>query len=419
MNDLSIHLGHGTDCTLTLDGDERFRHCYTIGVTGTGKSTFLANLIIQDMRAGRGVTVLDAHGDLARTLLDYVPPSRSRETVFFNPADSERIASLNIFRSVEPEMSDVAVASIVATFAHIFGLSQEHTPRLLHYLRQCIVALMEVPHASMASLFLMLSDTAFRDRVVARINNPVCRRFWLHEFAGNPDRYNREAMAPILSRVEAFLTYRSLLRIVGQRTATIDLASIIDDGKIFICDLNQGIIGEEPSQLLGSLIVTQLQLAAMARSGVPERDRRAHFAYIDEFQNFTSGSYDALFSGARKMRLGLTVAHQHKAQLRDETFAAVRGNAGTLVVFRTAADDAQDFVRDLAPLSVREIVELPPFQAWLRRPKNPARRHLTTLPLPALTRAPRRAAIIIDQSRATYGRARTKVDRDLDALLGG
>ncbi len=417
MSDFHIELGDGVDGVLGLTRSERFRHCYTVGLTGSGKSTFIGNLAIADMQAGRGITFLDPHGE-ARKLLDYVPKARTNDVVFFDPSDIERIPSLNIFRTCTSEMHSTAAAAIVATFAHIFELSPETTPRLLHYLRNAVLALSEQKDSTMLSLLLMLSDEKFRQSIVARIKNPIVRRFWTDEVPGHSDRYNDEAMAPVISRVQAFLSYDTLLRVLCQPQATIDIQSIIDDGKIFICDLNQGVLGEEPSRLLGALIVTQLQIATMARAAVPESERLDHFAYIDEFQSMVSGSYDTLFSGARKMNLGMTVSHQHKAQLSPQTFAAVRGNAGTLTAFRVAADDATDLVREFAPLSASDLTDQAPFEAWVKRPLSPQRRKLYTRPLPALTRAPRRDRVI-RHSREAHTKARRKVDEDLARVLGG
>jgi len=418
MSDNHLQFGRGVSGALGISREARRKHIYIAGKTGVGKSVLLANLILQDMRRGDGVTLVDPHGDLANRILELVPRARTRDVIFFNPHDTEHHVGLNVMADVSPERRPLVAANVVATMSHIFGLSADKTPRLLHYLRNGLLALLDAPGTTLAHLPLFYNDKTYRDEVLQRVTNPMVKHFWLVEYEDNPDRYNREALGPILNKVESFLVYEPVLNIVGQARSTIDFRSIIDEGKIFIADMSKGLLGEEPSGLLGSLIVTQLQLAAMSRADTAERDRRDHYIFIDEFQNYRTSSYETLFAEARKMHTSMTVAHQFTDQLTDNTRNAVLGTVGTMIVFQVGAQDAELFAREMAPMQLDELTELAPYTAWIKRPYAVQRRHLKTLPLPEPTRgADVRRGRIINSSRQRHARTREQVQKHLAPLL--
>lgn len=415
MSDSYFYIGRATFGFVTLSRDARRRHVAVFGKSGAGKTTLLANLAVRDLRAGDGLCVIDPHGDLAESLLDFVPKARTNETIYFDPTDPKRCPGLNLFADVPVAARPTAAAAVIAAFSHIFDLSPDTTPRLLHYLRFSVLALLDAPDTTLVHLPIMLTDPRFRARVLRHVTNPVVQRFWQVEFEQNSKRYNAEAMAPVLSRIEAFLVYPVIRNIIGQVRSTFDLRTVMDERMILIANLAKGQIGEEAANLLGSLLVSKIQLAAMSRIDTPQ-DKRADFGVIvDEFANFTTSSFANLLSEARKMHVNLTLAGQYRAQAPEEIFDAVAGNAGALIVFRVGAQDAEYFAREFAPLSPEALADLPAFNAYLKSFDHVGAQRVECFDYP--TPDGPRAHLVKNASRQQFTRPRRRVERAVNDIL--
>ncbi len=345
--------------------DDRRRHMYIIGKTGMGKSTLLENMIVEDIRAGRGVAVVDPHGDLAEKVIDYIPSRRINDVVYFNPADIEYPIAFNVVERVEPHLRHLVASGLIGVFQKLWADSWG--PRLEYILRNAILAILEYPGATLLAITRMLSDKAFRKQIVAKIQDPVVKAFWVKEFAGYADKFAAEAVAPIQNKVGQFLSSALIRNIVGQVKSSIDIRQIMDGQKILILNLSKGRIGEDSSQLLGAMMITKIQLAAMSRVDIPEHERKDFYLYVDEFQNFATESFANILSEARKYRLNLIMANQYIEQLTEQVRAAVFGNVGTLITFRVGAADAEELVKEFAPtFSEEDIVNLPKYEMYLK-----------------------------------------------------
>jgi hypothetical protein len=330
------HWGH--DVPLTLSPSDRRHHVYAIGKSGTGKTTMLRNMILQDIEAGRGVGVIDPHGDLSEDILQHIPRHRLEEVVYFNPADIEHPAGMNLLGSVPKDKRHLVASGIVSIFRGIWpGF---WGPRLEYILYASIAALLDCENVSLLGVQRLLSDAKYRAWVVKQVKDPMVRSFWVNEFDGYERRFLQEAVAPIQNKVGQLLMSPHVRNIVGQVKSKIDARFMMDDGRIFIANLSKGKLGSDKANLLGALLVTQFELAAMARADIREDERRDFFLYVDEFQSFTSDSFISVLSEARKYRLCLTLAHQYGSQLRPEIRDAVLCNVGSIIAFRVGHKDA-------------------------------------------------------------------------------
>lgn len=338
---------------------------YLIGKTGMGKSTVLENMIIEDIRAGHGVAVVDPHGDLAEKIIEFIPSNRVNDIIYFNPADIEYPIAFNVVEQVEPHLRHLVASGLIGVFQKLWADSWG--PRLEYILRNTILAILDYPGSTLLGVTRMLSDKAFRKKVIEKIQDPVVKSFWVNEFSGYANNFASEAVSPIQNKVGQFLSSSLIRNIVGQVKSSIDLREVMDQGKILILNLSKGRIGEDNSALLGAMMITKIQLAAMSRVNILEKDRKDFYLYIDEFQNFTTDSFANILSEARKYRLNLILAHQYIEQLGDKVKAAVFGNVGTLVVFRVGATDAEELVKEFTPTFTEEdIVNLPKYEFYLK-----------------------------------------------------
>lgn len=326
---------------------DRRGHMYLIGKTGVGKSTVLENMIIQDIQAGRGIGLVDPHGDLAEKILDYIPSSRINDVIYFNPADIEYPISFNILEKVEAVHRHLVASGLVGVFKKIWADSWG--PRLEYILRNTILALLEYPNSTLLGIMRMLVDKDFRKQVVNKVTDPVVKSFWVNEFAKYHAQFQVDAIAPIQNKVGQFLSTSLIRNIVGQVKSKINIRQIMDEGKILIMDLSKGRIGEDSSSLLGAIMITKIQLAAMSRVDTPQSQRRDFYLYVDEFQNFATESFANILSEARKYALDLILAHQYISQLDDRVKDAIFGNVGTLISFRVGADDARFLAQEFMP----------------------------------------------------------------------
>jgi len=345
--------------------DDRRRHMYLIGKTGMGKSTVLENMIVEDIRAGRGVALVDPHGDLAEKIIEYIPTNRINDVIYFNPADMEYPIAFNVVEQVAPHLRHLVASGLIGVFQKLWADSWG--PRLEYILRNAILAILDYPGSTLLGVTRMLSDKVFRKKVIAKIQDPVVKAFWVNEFASYADKFASEAVSPIQNKVGQFLSSSLIRNIVGQVKSSIDMREIMDEGKILIMNLSKGRIGEDNSSLLGSMMITKIQLASMSRVNIPENQRKDCYLYIDEFQNFTTDSFANILSEARKYRLDLIMANQYIEQLGDVVKAAVFGNIGTLIVFRVGATDAEELVKEFTPTFIEEdLVSLPKYEMYLK-----------------------------------------------------
>lgn len=327
---------------------DRARHMYVIGKSGTGKSTLLENMIIDDIREGRGVVVVDPHGEMCEHVLACVPEHRVDDVIVFDPADRMHPIGFNLLEKVDDDLRGIVASGFVGIFKKIFGNSWG--PRLEHILRNSVLALLEYPNATMLGIVRMLTDRRFREEVVSYVKDPVIKDFWENEFAGWDQKFAAEATSPILNKVGQFVATSTIRNIVGQPKSTFDVRKIMDEGKILIINLSRGKIGEDNSALLGAMMITKIQLAAMSRADIPAEQRTDCFMYVDEFQNFATESFATILSEARKYKLCLTVANQYIAQIQEEVRDAVFGNVGTIVAYRVGAADAVFLKHEFEPV---------------------------------------------------------------------
>lgn len=402
-----------------LGTDDRRRHVYAVGKTGTGKTTLLRNLILQDILAGNGVGVIDPHGDLAEDLLDHIPPSRADDLVYFNPTDHDYPVGLNLLRpGCTPDRRHLICSGIVGSFKSIWRDSWG--PRLEYLLYAAVAALSECQNVSLLGVPRLLVDARYRHWVLDQVTDPVVRAFWLGEFAGYDKRFLSEVIAPVQNKVGQLLMAAPVRNVLGQVKSKIDARFLMDDGRILIANLSKGRLGADKANLLGALLVTEFQLASMARADVREDARRDFYLYVDEFYHFTTDSFASILSEARKYRLCLTLSHQYTAQLSPEVRDAVFGNAGTLVSFRVGAADAAVLAREFGgeydarlftQLSNREVCVHPvtggesrqPFLATIHPPLSPGRGRRDKL---------------IDRSRQKYATPRPAVENKIRRWMG-
>ncbi|KKU13933.1 MAG: hypothetical protein UX17_C0005G0009 [Parcubacteria group bacterium GW2011_GWC2_45_7] len=349
--------------------DDRRRHMYVLGKTGMGKTTMLENMIINDINAGHGVAVVDPHGDTANKLLDYIPSHRVNDVIYFNPADHEYPVAFNVLETVNPLHKHLVAQGLMGVFKKIWP--DVWSARMEHILNNCILALLDYPGSTLLGINRLLVDKLFRRRVIAKIRDPIVKAFWVDEYAAWESRFRNEAIQPIQNKVGQFLSASLIRNIVAQVKSTIDMRSIMDSGKIFIMDLSKGRLGEDTSRLLGGMIITKMQLAAMERVDIPELERRDFYLYVDEFQNFATESFANILSEARKYRLDLIVAHQYIGQLVTDASTKMRdaifGNVGTIVMFRIGAEDAEFVAKEFAPQFIEEdMVNLTKYDIYLK-----------------------------------------------------
>lgn len=402
----------GSNQTFGIKTLDRRRHMYIIGKTGMGKSTLLENMIFSDIQAGRGVAVIDPHGDLADAVLNFVPSSRTNDVVIFNPADRDHPVAFNMLENIDPAFNTIVCSGLVGIFKKIYAHSWG--PRLEHILRNTILSLLEYPNTTMLGITRMLQDKDFRRKVVRKISDPIVKAFWEQEFETMQDRQKIEAISPILNKVGQFLSSPIVRNIVGQPKSAVDLRFMMDKKKIIVVNLSKGMIGEDISSLLGSMMITKFQLDAMSRANIPEKDRVDFYLYVDEFQNFATDSFATILSEARKYRLNLTMANQYIAQMPEEVRDAVFGNVGSILSFQVGYDDADYLSQQYSEeVSANDLVSLNKYTSYMRLLVDgmPTKTFsLDTLAPPELEHEDGRVEKILKVSRERYSKPREGVE---------
>lgn len=401
--------------------NDRRRHLLIEGRTGMGKSTLLHNLITSDITAGRGLALVDPHGDLCEAVLASIPSFRSNEVILFDAGDTAYPLSYNILACDHPEQRPLIASGVLSAFKKLYA--EFFGPRMEHIFRNALLTLLEVPGTTLVSLLRLLTDETFRQSIVARVADPVVSNFWQREFASLHPKLQAEALAPILNKVGAFVSSPLLRHLVGQARSRLNLRTVMDEGKILLVNLSKGRMGDDASALLGSFLVTGIQLAAMSRADLPEDQRRDFSLFVDEFQNYATDSFATILSEARKYRLNLTVANQYLAQMDEATQAAVFGNIGSLVCFQLGAQDAEIMAEQLGgDLTPQDLLRLPAYLAYIRLlidgyPSKPF--SLQTLPPRQRKNDPRRPDIIRRVSRNRYAQPAPAVEQEIRSVFAG
>ena len=345
--------------------DDRRRHIYLIGKTGMGKTVMMENMVIQDIQKGNGVAFVDPHGEAAERLLDFIPSKRVNDVIYFNPADIDYPIAFNVMEKVDFRYRHLVAGGLMGVFKKVWP--DVWSARMEYILNNSILALLEYPDSTLLGINRMLADPEYRKKVVDKITDPVVKSFWVTEYARYTQRYEVEATAAIQNKVGQFISNPLIRNIIGQTKSTVNMRKVMDEGKILILNLAKGRVGEDNSRLLGALLITKLQLAAMSRVDIPEEERKDFYLYVDEFQNFATISFANILSEARKYRLSLTLGHQYIAQMEEEVRDAVFGNVGTLVVFRVGAEDAEYLEREFTPeFMATDLVNLAKYNVYIK-----------------------------------------------------
>lgn len=344
---------------------DRLQHMYVIGKTGTGKSSLLETLALQDIESGRGLAVVDPHGDLAERLVYQIPPERQAQLTYLNAPNLTQPYGYNPLRGVQSDRVPLAASGLLEALQMLWP--EAWGVRMEHVLRNALYALIEAGDATLADIGRMLSEPVFRAGVLKRVRNKQVRAFWQGEFPHYNPRYRQETIAPIQNKVGALLADPHLYRMLVEPPVDLHFRTLMDEGGILIVNLAKGRLGSDSAHLLGALLVTTLSLAALSRSGEPSSDRRPFFIYVDEFQSFTTLSVASMVSELRKFGVGLVLAHQHLDQLSPEIRGAVLGNVGTLIAFRLGSHDARAMGPEFEPVfDGHDLVTLANHDIYLR-----------------------------------------------------
>lgn len=361
-------------------GDDRRRHIYILGKSGTGKSTLIANMAINDIRHGEGIALVDPHGDTAEKLLDYIPDERIDDVAYLDPSTTEKSFRMNPLFVKNPAYAELVASGIVSIFSKLYGNSWG--PRLEYILRNTLLTLVAKPGATLLDVPRLLTNKDFREDYLLSVKDAVLVNFWHDEYDKYSEKFQSEAISPILNKVGQFITSPTIRDIISHPTSTVDFEDLMNQGKIIILNLPQGKIGEDNAALLGAMFISQIQIAAMNRANIPEEERKDFFLYVDEFQNFATTSFIKILSEARKYRLNLILANQYTAQLPEEIQKAIFGNAGTLISFVVGADDANRLMNELGNFYTQDdLVSLPKYQVLTKLSVNST----ISMPFPAYT----------------------------------
>lgn len=355
----------GDAITFGIRKEDKFRHMYIMGKTGTGKSTLISNLIASDMQAGNGLCLLDPHGELVDTVLEYIPSHRINDVILFDVADSDFPIGFNLLQADTEEERSLVASGVVSTFKKLFGNSR--WPRLEYILRNIVLSLVDYPNATLMHILRMLTDKNFREEVVSCVKDSVVLKFWNNEFNKRNDKQREEAAGPITNKVGQFLSSKLVRNIFGQPRTKLNLRKAMDEGKIILVNLSKWRIWEDNANMIGSLLVTKFQIDAMSRADIPAHMRRDFYLYIDEFQNFASESFTTILSEARKYKLALIVANQYISQLIPEIRDAIFGNVGTTICMTIGSDDAAHMTTQFKNMAqVNDLISLPKYTAYTR-----------------------------------------------------
>ncbi|MDP3057229.1 MAG: type IV secretion system DNA-binding domain-containing protein [bacterium] len=411
---LGYNIYRGEEMVIKIAREDRRRHLYAIGQTGTGKSNFFAEMIKRDIAAGEGVCVIDPHGDLVDNVLTCIPENRVEDVIVFDPSDTVRPLGLNMLEVASEDQKDFAVQEMITIFYKLFP-PEMIGPMFEHNMRNVMLTLMadaEYP-GTIAEIPRMFTDTEFQKLKVSKVTNPVVRSFWEKEMAKTSDFHKSEMLGYLISKIGRFVENSMMRNIIGQEKSGFNLREIMDKQKILLVNLSKGKTGEVNSSLLGLIIVSKLQMAAMSRTDIPQEQRKDFYLYIDEFHNFTTDSIATILSEARKYRLNLNIAHQFIAQLPENIRDAVFGNVGTLVSFRIGADDAEFVAKQFMPVfNEQDLINIDNYNAYIKLMINGTVNRSFNMHIYAPTKGSTEIALAVKElSRLKYGRPREIVEK--------
>lgn len=393
-----------------IKDEDRRRHMYVIGKSGTGKSTLLGNMVVNDMKHGKGIAVIDPHGDLIEAMLNYIPSSRINDVIYLNPADPDYTVRLNLLEDTGLQFKELISSGVIAIFKKLYAHSWG--PRLEYILRNTLLTLVEKDQATMEDIIKLLTNKKYLQRTLEKTRDPVLRNFWENEWAQMPDRQRSEAISPILNKIGQFVTSPLIRNVINSPTSSFSIEEAMNEGKILLCNLSQGKLGEDNAALMGAMLITKIQLAAMNRVYIPEEQRKDFTLYVDEFQNFATTSFIKILSEARKYRLNLVMANQYVEQIEPEVRHAIFGNCGTLATFLVGAGDAtllsQEFGQQYTP---EDLVSIQNHQIVLKLMVDGTQSHpfpAFTLPPAASTNNNREKVIKVSNER--YAKKKIKYD---------
>lgn len=401
-----------------IKAKDRTKHTYIIGKSGMGKSTLLENMAIQDIQNGEGLAFLDPHGGTAEKLLDFIPEHRIKDVIYFAPFDTEYPLALNVLEKVDINKRHLVANGLMAAFKKVFG-EDRFSDRMQYILNNIILTLLENDGETLMGINRMLSDKDYRRKMISNLQDPSVRSFWLEEFAKAGEKYQQEAAPAIQNKIGQYTSNPLIRNIVGQKKTSFDIREMMDNRKILIVNLSKGKVGEGNANLIGSLLITKIYLAAMSRADTSHYELSnlpPFYFYVDEFQNFANESFADILSEARKYNLSLTVAHQYIEQMTEEVKSAVFGNVGTMITFRVGASDAEVFEKEFAPVfTADDIVNLSAYQIYLRLMiDNVGSKPFSAIALPPIEKSQITFADeIIKYSRANYGKEKSLVEEEI------
>lgn len=406
--------------TFGIKATDRRQHTYIIGKTGTGKTALITNIALQDIKNGKGLCIIDPHGELVESILPRIPPERVNDIIYFNPEDTEYPIGFNVLEVTDPSYKHLIASDLMGIFTKIWA--NVWSARMEYILNNCVLALIDTPGTTLLGITRILVDKNYREKIIANVKDPVVRSFWLQEYESWRDQFRNEAIVPIQNKVGQFLSTALIRNIISQPKSTMNIQNIMDTNKILLVNVSKGRIGEDNSALLGAMLITKIQLAAMARVKIPEEERQDFYLYVDEFQNFATESFAGILSEARKYRLNLIVVHQYIGQLVSKESTQIRdaifGNVGTIIVFRVGATDAEFLENEFTPeFEIQDIVNLPNYHIYLKLMVNGVTSRpfsAMTLPPFSLTTLAENKETIMANSRKLYSKKRAEVEKEIN-----
>lgn len=412
----------GVERPIYISDEDRRRHMYIIGKTGTGKSQLLEEMIVQDINAGKGIAVVDPHGDLIDGVISRIPPSRAEDVIYFDPSDTERPMGLNMLEATTEEQKHFVVTSIVGLMYKLYDPMKTGIigPRFEHAIRNAMLTVMVEPGNTFVEVVRVLTDQAFVQELLPKLTDPIIRRYWTDQIAQTADFHKSEVLDYIVSKFGRFVTNKLMRNIIGQSESSFNFRNVMDEGKILLVNLAKGKIGEENSNFLGLILVPRILISAMSRQEIPEEERRDFYLYVDEFQNFATPDFAQILSEARKYRLNLIVANQFIGQMEEEVKNAVFGNVGTLIGFRVGVTDANYLQHEYQPtFNESDLINIDKYNAYVKtnvhnEPVKPFSMDLTKdMTKVNAARNQKVAEAIIQLSRLKYGRSRELVEAEI------
>lgn len=412
----------GQEREIYMSTDDRRRHMYIIGKTGTGKSEFLKEMILQDIEAGRGVCAIDPHGEFVEDILQMMPPERAEDVIYFNPSDLDRPMGLNIMEAYTEEQQHFVTSAVIGLMYKLYDPHRTGIigPRFEHAIRNAMLTIMGRPGTTFIEMVRILTDQKYVDEMLPYVKDPIVRRYWTDQMAQTSDFHKSEVLDYIVSKFGKFITNKTMRNIIGQSESAFNLRKVMDEQKILLCNLSKGILGEEDAKFLGLILVPKVLTAAMSRQDIPMDQRKDFYLYVDEFQNYATEDFAAILAEARKYRLNLVVANQYISQIEEDVKNAVFGNVGTMVTFRVGTPDANFLQNEFQPVFndhdlaniekfhvyIKTIVKnepVPPFSMSLLKDMDKIKARMN----------PRLAEMIKQLSRLRYGRDREEIEAEM------